>query len=259
MKARCAASISILQTIIGLAGAHQVQNANLAVHLAREFLNRQTGKEEPTLSPAVVEGLVNAKWPGRCQAVLDPKYPQTSWYLDGAHTVESLDCCMQWFVSPGVGIQKDGSKKPTRVLIFNCTSGRSGDSFLGAMLAKAAAQLQLHGHSETAEAFFDHAIFCANVTYADGGFKGDLTTKAIAEDDLAVLKTQTQLAAAWRALHPSFPASNVHVLPSIEHAVKIVRGVQSDADAAPVAVLVAGSLHLVGGLIEVAGLAEVAL
>lgn len=86
----------------------------------------------------------------------------------------------------------------------------------------------------------------------------DLTTHAIAESDLAQLKTQQDLASAWKALVPSFPASNVHVLPSIEHAVRIVRGVSGN-DKKGVDVLVAGSLHLVGGVIEVADLASVAL
>lgn len=86
----------------------------------------------------------------------------------------------------------------------------------------------------------------------------DLTTHAIAESDLAQLKTQQDLATAWKALVPSFPPSSVHVLPSIEHAVRIVRGVNGQ-DKKGVDVLVAGSLHLVGGVIEVAGLASVAL
>ena len=29
---------------------------------------------------------------------------ETTWFLDGAHTIESLDCCIRWFVSPGVGL-----------------------------------------------------------------------------------------------------------------------------------------------------------
>ena len=60
------------------------------------------------------------------------------------------------------------------MLIFNCTSGRSGKTFLGAMLARATEQLQKHGRSEEAGALFDQVIFCANVTYADGTFKGGM-------------------------------------------------------------------------------------
>ena len=87
-------------------------------------------------------------------------------------------------------------------------------------------------------------------------FASDLTTKALSETDLAQLKTQNELASAWRSLVPSFPVDRVHVLPSIEHAVKIVREQEASGK---VDVLVTGSLHLVGGVIEVSRLAEVAL
>ena len=86
----------------------------------------------------------------------------------------------------------------------------------------------------------------------------DLTSKAIPESDLAELKTQNALAAAWSDLAPEFPKENIHVLPSIEHAVNVIRSLESSDDQA-VDVLVAGSLHLVGGVIEVAGLSNVAL
>ena len=82
----------------------------------------------------------------------------------------------------------------------------------------------------------------------------DLASKAISDSDLAALKTQKELANAWRDLVPSFPQDCIHILPSIEHAIDIVRRQDGLVD-----VLVAGSLHLVGGVIEVAGLSEVAL
>lgn len=64
------------------------------------------------------------------------------------------------------------STRPARILIFNCTSGRSGDAFLGSMLARGTEQLKQYASSEDVNTFFDRVIFCANVTYADGGFKG---------------------------------------------------------------------------------------
>jgi folylpolyglutamate synthase len=63
-------------------------------------------------------------------------------------------------------------ESPIRVFIFNCTHGRSGASFLETVLAKIATQLQLHGSREDPHTFFDKVIFCTNVTYADGHFKG---------------------------------------------------------------------------------------
>lgn len=93
---------------LGLSGAHQYQNAGLAIHLARKFFQTLEGTEpSDTLVPTEIKALEQAKWPGRCQTVADPKHPQTTWFLDGAHTTESLDCCIQWFVSPTVALRTE--------------------------------------------------------------------------------------------------------------------------------------------------------
>lgn len=83
-----------------------MKNAALALRLAKSFLQSQTRLlyEESELPESFKRGLATTKWPGRCQTVLDPDRKDVTWYLDGAHTVESLECCMQWFVSPDVGL-----------------------------------------------------------------------------------------------------------------------------------------------------------
>lgn len=86
----------------------------------------------------------------------------------------------------------------------------------------------------------------------------DLTSRSIETADTNLVEVQSELAAAWLSLIPEFPTDNVHVLPSIEHAIRVVRGIESEGKE-EVDVLVAGSLHLVGGVIEVAGLSDVAL
>ncbi|KIY49346.1 FolC bifunctional protein [Fistulina hepatica ATCC 64428] len=236
---------------LGLAGVHQYQNAMLAAHLAHEFVKtRVHGSDE--IPPSFEAGLRNARWPGRCQTVADPKHSNTTWYLDGAHTTESLDCCIRWFVS-AEGARPNDSK--TRVLIFNCTSGRSGPKFLGTMLETAVAEYQRLNYTQDPRAMFEHVIFCTNVTYSSGTFKGDLTAVALPDSDRFQLKTQHQLAAAWKSLYADFPRENVHVLPTVEDAVHVVQRLNQ----AELQVLVCGSLHLVGGIIEVAGLGSVAL
>ena len=82
----------------------------------------------------------------------------------------------------------------------------------------------------------------------------DLDSRSVPESELLHLKVQHELADAWQELVPAFQKDNIHVLPSIEHAVDTIHAQQG-----PVDVLVAGSLHLVGGVIEVAGLSDVAL
>lgn len=91
---------------IGLAGSHQYTNAALAVTLAKTFLELQTEYfSDPPLPEVFKSALSNTKWPGRCQTVSDPDHGRTTWFLDGAHTHESLECCMEWFISPDVALR----------------------------------------------------------------------------------------------------------------------------------------------------------
>jgi folylpolyglutamate synthase len=88
-----------------LAGKHQYENATLAVELSRTFIEKQNALDDKAELPQTfVEGLRAAKWPGRCQIVPDPTERSLTWYLDGAHTLESLDCCMDWFLNPDIGL-----------------------------------------------------------------------------------------------------------------------------------------------------------
>lgn len=75
----------------------------------------------------------------------------------------------------------------------------------------------------------------------------------------AALTVQRELSSAWMDLVPGFPTDCLHALPSIEHAIRLVRDVKNANDVGQIDVLVTGSLHLVGGVVEVAGLADVTL
>lgn len=55
-------------------------------------------------------------------------------------------------------------------MIFNCSGGRAGESLLGELLRSGAA---VRGISmEDLGKSFQSVVFCTNVTYIDGGFKG---------------------------------------------------------------------------------------
>ncbi|KAI1789381.1 hypothetical protein LXA43DRAFT_1096421 [Ganoderma leucocontextum] len=115
-------------------------------------------------------------------------------------------------------------------------------------------RLKKHGRAEEAGALFDQVIFCTNVTYADGNFKGDLTMKALSDNELLHLKIHHELADAWSASLPSYLKDSIHVLPSTERAVNIIRKLEVFGEK-PI-VLVVGSLR---GVIEVSSLSDVAL
>ena len=167
-----------------------------------------------------------------------------------------------------------------RILVFNCTSGRNAEAFLTSILEEISAHLRTINSGLQLSTFFDQVIFCSNVTYQDGGFKGgmlndftviyffyyipDLSSRVIIEskDDADPLKVQHELGRVWSSLISTFPTEAIFILPSIQHAHQTILrkseerlpGQQVDVD-----VLITGSLHLVGGFIEVAGLSEVAL
>lgn len=102
--------------IAGLAGKHQQTNASLALALVKDFLSSKTlptvfssaqdllsaindvmdGRTTDLPEP-VRKGLEQAFWPGRCQIAADSKKERLTWYLDGAHTVDSLQVCADWF------------------------------------------------------------------------------------------------------------------------------------------------------------------
>ena len=76
------------------------------------YLKAQGGEQivksslELPLKPEYVRGLEKARWPGRCQTVQDPTDSHSTWYLDGAHTVESLTACADWFTAPDLGLKE---------------------------------------------------------------------------------------------------------------------------------------------------------
>ncbi|CAI5470768.1 unnamed protein product, partial [Closterium sp. Yama58-4] len=101
---------------VGLAGRHQQINASLAVSLCRQWAIRSSREEEAhavdqalankTLPPAYIKGLGCASWPGRCEILQDCRAElgqagsaggQLTFFLDGAHTVESMEVCGEWF------------------------------------------------------------------------------------------------------------------------------------------------------------------
>ncbi|KAK4687830.1 folylpolyglutamate synthase, partial [Tremellales sp. Uapishka_1] len=227
---------------LGLPGKHQKVNAALAIELSRVFLSIHSPSAVPSASSGEIpesfkEPLALTRWPGRCQTIPQPE-KNTTWYLDGAHTVESLKSCGEWIFA--------GETLPN-TLIFNCSGGRSGETLMKALLESTGEKAEVVGKR------FETVIFCTNVTYSDGGFKGDLASNAIDPNDLAALTTQHALKESWLSVNPSFDAKHAHVVASIQDAVSIIDEL-SKRD--KVDVLVAGSLHLVGGVMEVAGLQE---
>lgn len=100
-----------------------------------------------------------------------------------------------------------------------------------------------------------HAFFCTNVTYRQNGYAPDLVSINTDADAVQALSVQHALAKLWKELDPN---CDVRVFRTVEEAVEGVRGValdkgmrKEDAGQQKTDAFVTGSLHLVGGLLEI--------
>ena len=249
----------LLHVKLGLPGDHQYSNASLALELIRTFVLSDIGKhrfpgasEKLGCTGASVPDLArvalsSAFWPGRCQVVPAKEAFHATYYLDGAHTVESVRVCVQWFV------RETAQNKQPKVLVFNCTNGRSAYFLLGSMLE------ELKKCQVDAQTFFRRVFFCTNNTYADGGSASDLMSRSVDPKDIENMSVQRELLSSWCQLQGleqdgvlSAHNANVRVdvVPSIEHVMAAVRDYGACASNTIPDVFVAGSLHLVGGFMS---------
>ncbi|KAJ5096067.1 hypothetical protein NUU61_005423 [Penicillium alfredii] len=239
------------QVKLGLAGDFQYTNASLAVATAAEFLRKVGVANIPEniltapLPAKIKTGLEQTRLGGRCETRFE-KY--VAWYIDGGHTLESIRLAGQWFASR---IQADSSssevatKKP-RILIFN---QQTRDS---TALARALHETLATALGSTTP--FTHALFCTNITYKQAGYRPDLVSMNTNADDVELLRVQKSLATAWNEIDSR---ADVQVFGTVEEAVDFARDVAAQErkvlqkDEAPVMTFVTGSLHLVGGFLDV--------
>ncbi|KAI9269255.1 Mur ligase [Phascolomyces articulosus] len=228
---------------VGLAGIHQQYNALTAIELCRTWLNRcrdiQLDKDVPE---EFKDGLAKVVWPGRGQKldIRDTRYNDKAhsvmYYLDGAHTAESLRACADWFEET---VKEEENDKTSRILMFNCTNGRDGPRLLDVI-----ASIQ-------PEVKFDHVIFSTNVTFRKG-YTADSKNMNVTKADAVAM--QKILADAWKERMPTFDTDKVHIVPTIEDAVDwVAEYSQKVPSEQKVQVLTTGSLIMVGNTLTALG------
>lgn len=236
---------------LGLAGDFQYSNAALAVAAAADLL-RKVGIEgiprnilTERLPAKFRKGLEETRLGGRCETRYEKNM---TWCIDGGHTLESIRLAGQWFASQisASSTSSDTANKKPRILIFNQQT-RDSTALARALYETLAAALG-------SERPFTHAIFCTNVTYKEAGYRPDLVSINTNATDVEKLRVQKTLAETWKAIDP---CAEVKVFPTIEEAVDFARelaAAQSSAaatDETSALTFVTGSLHLVGGFLDV--------
>ena len=245
-------------TALGLDGEFQKVNASLAIEITKSHLQHMGlgNLNAERLPEEFLQGLRKVKWAGRCEI---QREEDLTWHIDGGHTLESMQIVGEWFKKQALseGWRAPSTLKkplPPRILLFNQQT-RAGIPLL---------QKLREIVTEDPDGFdFTHAVFCSNLTYSSSGYKADLVSINVSEKDVEELSVQNELAASWRCwegLVSGQEERKVHVVRTIEDAVAICRDIAQGWNAEnppletpylkPVA-LATGSLHLVGGLLEI--------
>ncbi|KAH8719345.1 Mur ligase [Phaeosphaeriaceae sp. PMI808] len=238
---------------LGLSAEFQKTNASVAMATAAAHLRAlgHTSVPDPTTSPhislppAFIRGLEQVRLAGRCEV---RREKNVAWHIDGGHTLESIEITGQWFaeqMASAVATPPSHTRVP-RILIFNQQT-RDANA-----LAKALYAALQSGITSDSTSPFTHAIFTTNQTFSEG-YRPDLVSINTNQQDVDTLAVQKALAHTWSGIDS---LAEVYVLRTIEEAIGTARSVAQawtkDAGAdAEVMVLITGSLHLVGGAIEV--------
>lgn len=220
---------------LGLLGDFQKNNAALAVKLASSHLMKFGVKDLPnddlTYLPERFQiGLESTKWDGRCQIIHDkPNFKGITWFIDGAHTTESINVCSQWLLDC---FNTDHQK----VLLFN-QQGRENANDLLAQLYN-----NLHGKVK-----FDKVIFTTNITWSEG-YNSELVSMNNSKEAVDKLTVQNGFKNHWNDLDNHHnEQSEMLIFKDIESGLSYI----NNLDTKPVDVFVCGSLHLVGGVLTV--------
>ncbi|KAH6685443.1 folylpolyglutamate synthase [Plectosphaerella plurivora] len=216
------------------AAAFQKRNASLAIALAETALAKidpSFRRQDDALPQDFIDGLEKVQWRGRCEV---KHVDGIVWHLDGAHTTDSLKMASRWFV------EESAPRKGTRVLIFNQQGRTEAIDFLDGLH-----EGSIRAGSTTA---YDHVVFCTNVTFSTG-YKKDFVNHQYDAKAIAALTVQRSFAEKWATLDP---AAHVEVKPTIQEALEYVQSLTSSCEeGGSVQAFITGSLHLVGGALEI--------
>lgn len=312
---------------MGLAGAHQATNAALAVQLAAAWeagagggagvagsagaASRLAALQRGELPQEYAAGLASCRWPGRSHVIVDAAVSSSSstagaansaaaapgsaplvFYLDGAHTPESMDTCGEWFAdacssgtaatSPhatGSGSCDSAASASTRnVLVFNCMAERDPAVLLPALRAA----LRRRGVRIDAAVFVppvsQYGFLQSGTTQAAAGMaaaaapdlswqqsvRGIWATSVSADSaascDAPAVSSSGASGGSATLRVPEFAAAGSAadaasgiVLPSLPQTVAWLRGAVAETPGLQLRVLVTGSLYLVGDMLRVLG------
>ncbi|KAJ4397422.1 hypothetical protein N0V93_001650 [Gnomoniopsis smithogilvyi] len=171
-----------------------------------------------SLPAPFITGLQSASLRGRCETLTQDRI---AWYLDGAHTTDSLTQVAKWFASKIV------SEDSIRVLVFN-QQDRDSTALLQTLLEALQSETNIPNRK-----IFHHA-FCPTNDLTSSGEKPDMT----------VQRKNCDVVRQFCPFTTAVPADSVGF--ALELARNVMLGSKKSKDGFKVQVLVTGSFNLVG-------------
>ncbi|KAL3632525.1 Folylpolyglutamate synthase [Castilleja foliolosa] len=290
---------------LSLSGEHQLTNAGLAIALCKSWLQR-TGNWEKlflhadmdnNLPEAFLRGLMTARLLGRAQTVYDLSSKSSEsdgvvrstsgdliFYLDGAHSPESMEACATWFssaakeknhnqsstqslsskevwsnghVQPG---RNESEKISKNILLFNCMDVRDPQILLPTLVDTCA----------ISGTYFTKAIFVPSISTYSKVTSGssvipvvktakDLTwqfnlqrvwEKIIHGKDAVCKSSEMQIPETMNCSPADGHFACSAVVSSLPMTINWLRNYAKENPAFRIQVLVTGSLHLVGDVLK---------
>ncbi|UJR30505.1 hypothetical protein I4U23_018036 [Adineta vaga] len=228
---------------LGLNGEVQETNAALAIQLAFHWLNARGDQSyeklmAAPLSTQVLQGLATCRWSGRNEIV---ETNSATYYLDGAHTIESIDQCKTWFMN--CTLKQETSTR--NILLFYCSNDRKPEILLQPLMT----------------CKFDCIAFCSPTTFIS-------TVSNVSDLQTDSTKTSNDQWRATKTMSDEIGRLSLHVaafeklwlstienqtnMPSIHcfHTVTQAIAWIDESKLSKPSVLVTGSLYLVGALLK---------
>uniref|UniRef100_F6YHL8 Folylpolyglutamate synthase n=1 Tax=Ciona intestinalis TaxID=7719 RepID=F6YHL8_CIOIN len=229
---------------LGLAGSHQKYNASLALQLTQCWLQRtsqqyvasaldsHTSQDIFPINQTVQEALRASRWEGRCHVI---KFSSVTFYIDGAHTEESLHCATKWFKEETTKEKSALDSPCEKILMFNASTKRNFQKFLQILFP----------------CDFSQSIFVPNVATFSPMENLDQANVSIPIENqiFQVFRNRD----AWREICNSknrpIPNDKSTAFLTVADALSAVEYTPMDFNGKHLQVLVTGSLHLVGSLL----------
>jgi len=216
---------------------------------------------QDTLPHQFIKGLSSAHLQGRAQIVPDLQLNSENdkdgnsslvFYLDGAHSPESMETCARWFVHVtnndriqlGSLNQPHADRNSRKILLFNCMTVRDPQRLLPRLL-DTCAQNGIH---------FEQALFVPNQSQYNK--LGSLASPPSEREEID-LSWQLSLQRVWESLphnNDGLYGANSRrassVFESLPLAIQWLRETAQQNQTTQFQVLVTGSLHLVGDVLR---------